>query len=186
MKAIERTKRYQDEQTGREYRFEWRHFWEAAYAAAKRRSIGISKVETQLAKAAYISEAAVHNQLRSRGSPSANFPSDIGIIRSYGKALAGDEDAFLRPLIPVELPSPITVEELKRWGEQERENLELGLGFMEYEDNVQHGILEVFSALWVILSLYEISDVYNCRPDTGGLEGAEEYFDAMLGMSGKR
>ena len=41
-------------------------------------------------------------------------------------------------------------------------------------------ILEVFTALWEILSLYGISDGYNCRPDTGSLEGAEEYFGAML------
>ena len=41
-------------------------------------------------------------------------------------------------------------------------------------------IPEVFTALWEILSLYEISDGYNCRPDTGSLEGAEEYFGAML------
>ena len=174
------TRCYQDDQTGREYRFEWGRFWEAAHDAADRGS-SISKVEARLAEAAHISEEAVRNHLRVRGSRGANFPADIGIIRSYGTALTGNEDAFLQPLAPAERPSPTSAEELKRQGEEQRAELEYGLESLKYEDDVRQIIPEVFSALWEILSLYEISDGYNFRPDTAGLEGAEEYFDAMLG-----
>ena len=179
MKEIEDTKRYQDKQTGREYRFEWSRFREAVHTAAGRED-GISKVEKLLAGAAHVSEAAVHNHLRSRGSPGANFPADIDIIRSYGWVLAGNENAFLRPLMLVEQPSPMTAKELKYQGERTRTDLEYGLRFIGYEDSAQEIILDVFAALWEILSLYVISDGYNCRPDTGGLEGAEDYFDALL------
>ena len=83
-------------------------------------------------------------------------------------------------MMPAERPSPTTAEELKRQGKRVREDLEYGLGFMEYADDMRQVILEIFTALWEILSLYGVSDGYNCRPDTGSLEGAEEYFGAML------
>ena len=181
MKAIEDTKdtkRYQDKQTGREYRFEWSRFRETAYTAGLEE--GITKVEERLAGAAHVSESAVHNHLRSRGSPGANFPADINIIRSYGRVLARNEDAFLQPLTLVAQPSLTTAEELKRRGERARAELEHDLRFTGHGDETRAVILNVFAALWEILSLYEASDGYNCWPDTGGLDGAEEYFDALL------
>ena len=125
---IEGAKRYRDGQTGQEYRFEWMQFWEAAYAAAEQESI--SKVEARLADAAHISKEAVHDHLRNRWIYDAGFPADIGVIRSYGAALTGDEDAFLRPFMPAGRPSPASAEELKHWGELEREDPALGLGYM--------------------------------------------------------
>ena len=71
---IEGTKRYRDDRTGREYRFEWTQFWEATYAAAEQESI--SKVEARLAEAAHISKEAVHDHLRLRGSYDASFPAE--------------------------------------------------------------------------------------------------------------
>lgn len=175
---IEGAKRYRDDRTGREYRFDWTRFWETAYAAAEQE--GIRKVEARLAEAAHISKGTVHDHLQNRWIYDASFPADIGIIRSYGAALTGNEEAFLRPFIPAGRPDPASAEELKRWGELEWEDLKLGLEYMEYKDSARQIILDIFTTLWDILSLYEISDGYNCRPDTGGLEGAEEYFDAML------
>ena len=122
----------------------------------------------------------MHNHLRSRGSPGANFPADINIIRSYGRVLARNEDAFLQPLTLVAQPSLTTAEELKRRGERARAELEHDLRFTGHGDETRAVILNVFAALWEILSLYEASDGYNCWPDTGGLDGAEEYFDALL------
>lgn len=175
---FEGAKRYRDDRTGREYRFDWTQFWETAYAVAEQENI--RKVEARLAEAAHISRETVHDHLRNRWIYDASFPADIGIIRSYGAALTGNEEAFLRPFIPAGRPDPALAEELKHWGEREREDLKLGLGYMEYKDSARQIILDIFTTLWEILSLYEISDGYNCRPDTGGLEGAEEYFNAML------
>ena len=153
-------------------------FWETAHATAEKCSI--HKVEVRLAEAAHISKEVVRDHLRLRGSYDASFPADIGVIRSYGVALMGDEDSFLRPLVSAEQPSPTSADELKHRGKRVREDLDRGLGYLEYNDDMRQVILDIFTTLWDILSLYEISDGYNCRPDTGGLEGAEEYFDAML------
>lgn len=111
-----------------------------------------------------------------------NHPSNTDIIRSYGAVLAGDEEAFLLPSKAAVRRSSTPPERLRQWRERERAWLEYEIASMKdiYEDDALRIILEVFSALWDILSLYEISDGYNYRPDTGSLEGAEEYFETLL------
>lgn len=157
------TKRYRDSRTGREYRFDWERFCDAAFDAGERED-SIEKVRARLAEAAHIAEAVVGSHLRNRGASGASFPADISIIRSYGAALTGDEDAFLRPAAPAERLSPAAAEKLKRWGEQELAVLDSDLDGVGYGADERQVILVVFALLWEILSLYGISDGYNRDP----------------------
>ena len=178
-------KRYQDSKTGQNYRFDWKRFYRAFRKAVREAGDGqegIDEVEARLAKAAQVSEKTVHSHLWHHGSPLASYPSNTDIIRSYGAVLAGDEEAFLLPSKAAVRRSSTPPERLRQWRERERAWLEYEIASMKdiYEDDALRIILEVFSALWDILSLYEISDGYNYRPDTGSLEGAEEYFETLL------
>lgn len=194
------TRRYRDDRTGREYRFDHMRFHDAYHDAVNREDnsrkedtiskkdrIMINaenrkKVEVRLARAACVSEAAVYHHIRSSGGPPGeNYPADISVIRSYGLELAGDEDAFLRPLILPERLSQTPPEEFKRRGEREWADLEKCIYlYSDDKEGEMQVIREVFAALWELLSLYDISDGYNRRPDTGDLEGAEKYFDGLL------
>lgn len=173
-------KRYRDDRTGREYYFDWERFSGTVFEAGDQ-GRAIIKVKARLAEAAQISEEDVGSHLKDRRFSGAHFPAHIGIIRSYGAVLAGDEDAFLRPAVPAEWPTPEEMEALKLWEEQELAVLNNDLDEFGYESDARQVVLDVFAALWEILSLYRISDGYNRRPDAGGPEGAAEYFDVLLG-----
>ncbi len=96
MKIIPKEKFYTDERGGI-YRFLWREFRESADRAGK--TEGREEMKERLAQAGNVSVAAVKNHLRPRTARGANFPSDIVIIRAYGRILEGDETAFLEPYI---------------------------------------------------------------------------------------
>ena len=172
-------KRYRDDRTGREYYFDWERFSNTVFEAGDR-GRAIIKVETRLAEVAHVSEKDVGSHLRDRRFSGAHFPANIGIIRSYGAVLVGDEEAFLHPAPPAERPPPEEMEALKLWEEQELAVLDNDLDEFGYESDARQVVLDVFAALWEILSLYRISDGYNRRPGADGPEGAAEYFDALL------
>ena len=162
---------YRDEE-GRAYWFIWRRFRESADRAAKRE--GRDEMKARLAEAAGVSEYTIENHLRKRTTRGANFPDDIAIICAYRKALEGDEKAFLELVVlrtDVSAAEPADPREIMRlsgpcfdgWTEGDR-----SIGEM------------VFERLWQLLGLYADTDGYNCRPDTGELEGAEEYFSDMV------
>lgn len=164
-------KLYEDGE-GRAYWFIWQRFHDSADRAAKRE--GRDEMKVRLAEAAGVSEYTVENHLRRRTTRGANFPDDIAIIRAYGKALEGDEKAFLEMVVlrtDVPAVEPADPREIMRlsgpcfdgWTEEDR-----SIGEM------------VFERLWQLLGLYADTDGYNCRPDTGELEGAEEYFSDMV------
>lgn len=163
---------YQDDE-GQVYRFLWQGFRESAERAVALE--GRERMKERLASAAGVSESAVENHLRPRAKRGANFPCDIAIIRAYGRALEGDERAFLELTVPhmdapaVEPADPREVLRLlgDRFG-----------GWPEADQGVGEA---VFTGLWELLGLYAATDCYNRRPDTGELEGAEEYFAARLG-----
>lgn len=171
------TKRYRDEQTGLEYRFDYIQFYYAFHDAAKREG-GTKKVEDRLAGTICMSRMPEPSHFPFSDPP--DYPADISAIRGCGAALAGDEDAFLRPLTLPERPSQTSPEELKRRGEREWADLEKRIHLCSGEEGELRAVRETFMSLWEILSLYDISDGYNRRTDTGGLEGAEEYFDGLL------
>ncbi len=165
--------RFYQDGDGQTYRFLWQGFRESAERAAARE--GRERMKERLASAAGVSESAVENHLRPRAKRGANFPCDIAIIRAYGRALEGDERAFLELTVPhMDAPAAEPADP--------REVLRLLGNRFERWPEADRGVGEaVFTGLWELLGLYAATDCYNRRPDTGGLEGAEEYFAARLG-----
>ena len=157
---------------GRIYRFLWQGFRESAERAAARE--GRERLKERLAGAASVSGSAVENHLRPRARRGANFPCDISIIRAYGRVLEGDEWAFLKLTVPhtdARAAEPADPRDVLRL---------LGPCFDGWTAE-DRGVGEaVFTGLWELLGLYAATDCYNRRPDTGKLEGAEEYFAARL------
>ncbi len=157
---------------GKVYRFLWRRFRESAERAAALE--GRETMKERLAGAGGVSESAVENHLRPRTKRGANFPCDIATIRAYGRALEGDERAFLELAVP-RMDAP--VEEPA----DPREVLLLpGLRFRGWKERDRDVGEAVFTGLWELLGLYAATDCYNRRPDTWELEGAEEYFAGRL------
>ena len=164
--------RFYRDDDGCVYRFLWRRFRESAERAAARE--GRERMKERLAGAGGVSESAVENHLRPRTKRGANFPCDIATIRAYGRALEGDERAFLELTVPhMDAPAEEPADPRKVL-------FLLGHRFGGWQER-DRGVGEaVFTGLWELLGLYAATDCYNRRPDTGELEGAEEYFAGRL------
>lgn len=160
---------YQDGD-GQVYRFLWDAFNESFGRAAVEK--GKEWMRDSLANEVHISEHAVTNHLRNRGTKGANFPNDIAIVREYGRVLEGDENAFLEPITPrtatrvnkrLDTPESMLEEVLKDWDASDAAVAK-----------------ELFRRLWDLLGLYASTDCFNHRPDTKEDDGAEKFFSAEI------
>ncbi len=157
---------------GRVYRFLWQQFRESAERAAAQD--GRDKMKERLAKAGGVSPSTVENHLRTRTKRGANFPCDITIIRAYGRVLERDESVFLELAVP---RTDVRAEVSADPGEVLCLLASCFGGWSEEDRRIGE---TVFVRLWELLGLYAATDCYNRRPDTGELEGAEDYFSAMV------
>lgn len=156
-------KRYPDSD-GRIYIFE-RIKCRESYLRYRKNYLGPINVLSHLAEETGIKEETLHNYLRQEGTAGVTTPAvknGMPRIKSLGRVLEGNEYAFLT----------LAENGLKT----ERKNR-----VAQKEDLVLTGpwsaeIQEVFAMIWEFFSLYQITSGFNFHPDTGKLEGAEEYF----------
>lgn len=164
--------RFYADKEGRVYRFLWQQFRESAERAAAQE--GRDKMKERLAEAGGVSLSTVENHLRKRTTRGANFPCDIAIVRAYGRVLEGNENAFLEMTV-----SRTDARAAVSTDPGEALSL-LGTRFNGWSEGDRRIGETVFVRLWELLGLYAATDCYNRQSDTGELEGAEEYFGAMV------